>query len=93
MNQENKIPIGRLAYRVDGDLWNCYYAPRIDSLEGAILLASIRFSLVKKDPRNKKDFMNFMRKIHCRTIKSVFGIAPTWEEPIPAPESERSGNG
>ena len=80
----------RLAFRVEGDNWCCYFA-RPETMEDAIFLASIRMSLVAV-PRHKKAFQQLM-KAGLRTLLNDLGAGKIerWKEQ-PAPEHERSGS-
>lgn len=77
--------VGRLALRVEGETWVAYYALP-DTMEGAIVLATIRMALVEDGDR-KRAFMELM--------KSAIGdfLAGKVEMGIeqPAPEHERAG--
>jgi len=85
--------IGRLAMRQEGGNWNAYYA-MADSMDGAIFLGSIRLGAVVGHPDRKKAFMNLMRDLVGEIIEDKTGCKPVWpDEPSPAPEHERAGNG
>lgn len=86
-----RTEIGRLALRVEGEFWNAYWAPRQDSMEGAILLASIRMSLVADGSPVKGEFMELAKNGFSQVVRDITGgqIA-RWNEPRPAPERERS---
>jgi hypothetical protein len=84
--------IGRLALRHEGDFWNAYYAMP-DTMEGAILLGSIRIRFVETQER-KDAFLALMREAVSDILEEATGARPTWPEgPQPAPERERSGHG
>jgi hypothetical protein len=87
---QNKHQIGRVALREEGDRWNAYYATP-DSMEDAILLASIRISAVQ-NPDRKQAFMDLVRNIVADTIEEATGQRPIWNEPQVAPEHERAGH-
>jgi hypothetical protein len=82
--------VGRIAFRVEGEWWNAYWAPRQDSMEGAVSLGSVRMNLAS-DPTVKASFMEAMKQAFVFAVKDAVGIAPTWNDPVPAPERERSG--
>jgi hypothetical protein len=86
----HKLPVGRLAFRVEGDWWNAYWAPRQDSMRDAVHLGSIRMSL-GGDPAVKASFMDTMRLAFTRVVKESLGVAPIWGGTEKAPEAERSG--
>jgi len=76
----------RLAFRVEGNFWNCYLALD-DTMKGAHLIGSITMGAVKQDDGIKSAFMQVMKQVMALTI----GRSPEWDE-RPAPESERSGH-
>lgn len=88
---EKKQQIGRLAMRVEGDLWVAYYALP-NTMEGALFLGSIQMAFVQ-DFRAKEIFMALMRDAVSAIIRDKTGVAPDWPEPEgrAAPEHERSG--
>jgi hypothetical protein len=88
---KNRVEIGRLAFRVEGELWNAYWAPRQDSMEGAVSLGSIRMNLAR-DQLVKDAFMATMKLAFSVVARDVIGTDPTWRAPEPAPERERSGS-
>jgi hypothetical protein len=81
--------IGRLAFREEGEFWNAYWAPYMDSMSGAVLLASIRFSAMRDNPAIKDSFMALAKTAFATVIKDITGRTPTWAEAQPAPENER----
>lgn len=83
------MPI-RLAMRVEGDWWVAYLA-KADTMEGAKRLGSILMGIVENNPERKEAFLSLMKFAMEESIKKLFGQTPDWEEPHPAPESERSG--
>lgn len=87
-----KAPAGRLAFRVEGDKWTCYYAQE-NTMEGAVWMGTIAMGIVR-DPERKQMFMDLMRHALSDFLEEKFGTAPIWPEPQghPAPESERSGS-
>jgi hypothetical protein len=87
-----KVEIGRLAFRHEGDFWNAYWSPDQDSMERALLLGSIRFSLVPADSQTYTEFMYLMRMAFELVAKERLGRTPEWGDTHPAPESERSGH-
>lgn len=85
-----KIPL-RLAFRAEGDFWNCYMAQR-DTMDGAKLIGSIGLGAVKQNHEVKRLFMDLMKMIFADAAEHVTGTRPElWSEDS-APESERSGN-
>lgn len=85
------VQVGRLALRAEGSFWNAYYA-QVGTMDGALLLGSIKLSAAKSDPSIKEAFMAVMRSCVDLAMKDALGKEPTWGGPKSAPESERSGN-
>jgi hypothetical protein len=85
-----EMPI-RLALREEGTLWNAYLAAS-DSMDNAVLLGSIKLSVVKNSEARKREFMDLMTAVVADAIKDVIGLDPLFAE-RGAPESERSGHG
>jgi hypothetical protein len=83
--------LGRIAFRHEGEMWNAYYAEP-GTMEGALLLGSIRFVTIASDPEAKEAFMALMQAVVNLALKQMTGRLPTWDAPSPAPESERSGH-
>jgi hypothetical protein len=85
---KRKQEVGRIAFRVEGQWWNAYWAPRQDSMEGAVHLGSVRMALAAA-PAVKASFMD--------TMKQAFEVATkealAWGGAVRAPERERSGRG
>lgn len=88
----NKLQqIGRLAMRVEEDLWCAYYALP-SSMEGAIFLGSVRMQFVQ-DADRKAAFMELMKQAVSDIIEEATGERPAWPEgPQGAPEHERGGS-
>lgn len=87
--QTERQEIGRLAMRVEGESWMAYYA-LTGTMDGALLLGSIRMTLVA-DPKRKKAFMYLMRDCVADMIEQATGQRPDWNGERPAPEHERAG--
>lgn len=82
--------IGRLALRVEGNLWVAYYAPP-DSMKDAIFLGSIQMRFVQ-DAQRKAAFMGMMRDAVADLLEEVVGVRPNWPEGAQiAPQHERAG--
>ena len=82
--------VGRLAFRVEGNKWACYYA-MADTMEGAIWMGSVMMGIVQ-DRERKEMFMNLMRSALKDFLEErIGGKVSSWDEQ-PAPESERSGS-
>jgi hypothetical protein len=83
--------MGRLAFRVEGTMWNAYYALP-SSMEGALFLGSIRLQFVE-DAERKLVFMALMKEAVGDILEENTGERPQWPEgEEPAPEHERGGN-
>jgi hypothetical protein len=80
----------RLALRQEGTLWNAYLATS-DSMDNAMLLGSIKLSVVKNSEVRKREFMDLMTAVVADAVKETTGLDPLFAE-RPAPESERSGH-
>lgn len=82
--------MGRLAMRVEGDLWVAYYALP-DTMKDALFLGSIQMAFVQ-DWQKKELFMAMMKDCVSEIIKETVGVKPEWPNGVqPAPEHERSG--
>jgi hypothetical protein len=86
-----KAEAGRLAFREEGDFWNAYWAPSLTSLQGALLLGSIRMSSASLGSI-KNEFMEVMKNAFAAHVEEVTGRTLEWRKPVRAPKSERSGN-
>lgn len=76
----------RLALRVEGEFWNAYLAG-MDTMDNALLLGSIRMSVVTNNKRIKSQFMSLMQDTISYAIKNEFGITiKKWERPRTAPK-------
>jgi hypothetical protein len=83
--------MGRLALRVEGNLWVAYYALP-GSMEGGIFLGSIQMRFVQDEER-KTAFIVLMREAVGDIFEEKLGLRPEWPEGVqPAPEHERSGS-
>ena len=80
--------MGRLAYREEGAMWNCYYA-RPDTMEDAIWLGSLAMRMAVV-PAVKRRFMDLMRDASQQLIEEVTGAKITLWHERPAPEHERA---
>lgn len=83
-------PIGRLALRHEGEMWNAYYA-EVGTMEDAILLGSIRIDFVIVEAF-KVRFMTLMQNLVGELVRNATGHTPTWGPPEAGPESERAGH-
>lgn len=90
----NEYPdIGRVALRVEGPMWNAYWAPSQTSMEGAVLLGTIRMEAVKKSDRAKQSFIALMKIAFEAEAEAIVGSKVEWGDVKPAPERERAGHG
>lgn len=78
---------GRLAFRVEGEMWNCYYAMP-DTMEGAIWLGSIHMHIARNNTR-KELFMKMMRDCLNEFFEDNDLKVDHWKQQV-APEHERS---
>ena len=85
-----KKHLGRLAMRVEGDFWNAYYALE-QTMDGAILLGSIRMAAVRNNEKRRVAFMAMVREMAGDILEDKVGAPVTWNEPERAPEHERAG--
>jgi len=83
--------VGRLAFRVEGNLWVAYYALP-NTMNDAIFLGSIQMAIVQ-DFSTKHIFMSLMRDAVSAIIKAQSGHDSDWPEPDgrPAPQHEKAG--
>lgn len=87
--KETKQTVGRLAFRVEGDKWACYFA-RPDTMEGAVWMGSVMMGIVQ-DRERKEMFMALMRHALKEFLEEKTGGKIGWWDTERAPESERSG--
>jgi hypothetical protein len=87
-------PMGRLALRTAGEFWHAYYALP-DTMKNAIWLGSIRMAFIQDNQKRKDAFMELMKGCVKDILEERVGTGQvTWPDPpVPAPESERSGEG
>lgn len=90
--RQKRQEIGRLALRVEGNLWNAYWAPRLDTMNGATLMASVRMTIAML-PGVREAFLTFARDSFDAIAKDALGTTPHWQEPHAAPEHERNERG
>lgn len=84
--------LGRLAMRQEGAYWNAYYAPHMASMGEAILIGSIKMTVIQKDMDLKNAFMMLMQGSVSVAIEDSIGVAPNWSDPVTAPQHEKAGN-
>lgn len=83
--------VGRLAMRVEGDLWVAYYALP-NTMKDALFLGSIQMAFVQ-DESTKQIFMALMRDAISLILKEKAGADASWPDPSgsPAPAHEKGG--
>ena len=89
MTTDTKLPL-RLAMRREGDNWVAYMA-KIDTMEDAVLLGSIRMGLVVNNTGRRDAFIGLMQDAMGEFISDRVGVEPNWQPEQDAPEHERSG--
>jgi hypothetical protein len=72
--------IGRLALRVEGDMWCAYFA-QDGTMNGAILVGSIKIGAVEASEVRKQDFISLMQGCISDAIQHGVGSRPTWDAP------------
>jgi hypothetical protein len=82
--------IGRLAMRVEGDLWVARYALP-NTMDGAIFLGSIQLVIVRDLDRRQR-FRDLMQEAVADMLEEHTGQRPEFFKEAPAPEQERGGN-
>jgi len=76
--------IGQIAARVEGSMWNIYYA-RESTMKGAYLLASIQHAAVLNHPARQEAIVNICQEFLSDFLEQKFGKRPTWNPFIPTP--------
>lgn len=80
--------IGRLAIREVRDEVRFYYAMP-DTMKGALLLASVKAAILRRDRQRFTAMMYLMRSAVADMIEDATGARPSFNSPQPAPEHER----
>lgn len=88
--QDKMVQCGRLAMRAEGEFWNAYLA-KTDTMDDAVLLGSMRLSVVEASPENHDLFLDLMRVAMAEFVFQTTGIRPEFGGGHAAPEHERSG--
>ena len=84
------VNIGRLAMRVEGRMWNAYWA-HSNTMDGAVLLGSIGMPFVCGNEERKQAFQSMMVEIMNEVITEATGATlQKWDERS-APPNERAG--
>jgi hypothetical protein len=79
----------RLAMRAEGGKWNAYVA-KPGTMEDSIWIGSIAMRFVVNNEKRKNAFLMIMTEAVGEVIEEVLGKKPKWNEPVEAPEHERS---
>lgn len=86
---EKLSKVGRIAFRVEGNNWNVYWALP-DSMLG-VFIASTAFATVNGKPERKAQFIQFARDVISDLFLEQYGVRPEWPDGWqPAPEHERT---
>lgn len=81
--------LGKIALRREGKWWVAHWQAGDRQVE----LARVRINLAEGDERVKKAFIDFAMTAFASAVKnSGIGEIAAWNDPTPAPESERGGN-
>jgi hypothetical protein len=88
--QDKMVQVGRLAMRVEGEFWNAYLA-KTDTMADAVLLGSMRLSVVEASPENRDLFSDLMRVAMSEFVFQTTGIRAEFRGGHAAPEHERAG--
>ena len=82
--------VGRLAFRIEGDYWQAYYALP-DTMDGALELGKIQMAIVRVSAERKEAFAALMWAGVADIIEAETGERPHRTDPVRAPEHERAG--
>jgi hypothetical protein len=91
MDKDKFKPIGRLAFRHEGESINAYWA-ELGTMQDAMLLGTILQTLCDSQPGLFDKFKTLMREAMGEAVFQVTGIRPEWGGEESAPENERSGH-
>lgn len=88
-----KLPVpsevGRLAFRVEGTMWNAYWAMP-GTMKGALWLGSIALAGIDKNPTRKQAFVDLMQNMVTEILEEVTGQKVERYETRTAPASEQT---
>ena len=90
MMTETTTPF-RLAMRVEGSNWCCYFA-KPDTMQDAIFLGSIAMAFIEANKERRDAFIKLMSEAVGDVLEDLVGSKVSGWERKPAPDSERSGN-
>ena len=85
------MQIGRIAFRHEGIYWIAYYAPE-STMKDALQIGSILFNAIANDSGRREAFISLMRDVMTTAFQETLGVSPEWNEPVEAPEHEKSGH-
>lgn len=84
----NKQQVGRLAFRVEDGMWNCYFAED-NTMKDAQLLGSLHM-LLAHEPDLKDQFVSLMKNSLARLYQETSGSKVVdWSKPKEAPFWEK----
>ena len=83
-------PGPRIAFRSEGEYVNAYFA-ELHTMDGAILVASVRAVALEQTPGAFEGYRALMRKILDKALQDLGLPVAEWTTG-PAPEHERTGN-
>lgn len=83
--------LARLAFREEGKWWNAYLA-RMNTMDGATKLGSIRIGVVRGSDKAKDAFMEAMKIAFAEALKGATGHDVQEWDTRRAPEHERGGH-
>ena len=83
-----KRALARLAMRAENGYWCAYYAPP-DTMDGAILLGSIKITVIIEKPARREQFLALMHDVMRGAIKDACGKRADIVERKPASPHER----
>jgi hypothetical protein len=83
-----KIEAGRLAFRQEGHMWNCYIAP-LGTMEKAVWIGSIHMRAVEMKQSRKEQFMRLMKATFADMLKELGADVAGWDQRA-APDHERT---
>ena len=88
MNKPKEI--GRLALRVETNMWNAYFAA-LDTMDGALPIGSIAIAAVAHNPERRAAFQRMMTEFVAEMISAISGERPDMVV-CEAPPNERIGS-
>lgn len=89
VKQKHGPQLARLAFRVEGEYINAYFA-KPDTMVDAQLLGSLSLGVANDNPPIGEGFKALMRGAMAEIVFKATGMRIEWGGDMPAPESERS---